>query len=64
MRSRLTARKLKAIIEALLSRTAGEIDVGGDLDSPSIEDYEQALEWALEQVERRQPGGRVPHLPR
>lgn len=48
MHTRLTKRKLKAIIEALLARTAGEIDVTDDPDAPRPDDYEDALRWAME----------------
>lgn len=53
MRSRLTYRKLCAIIEALTARMAGEIDVSEDPDAPRPVDYEAALSWALEEEARR-----------
>ena len=55
MQSRLTKRKLRAIIEALIARTAGEIDLNDDPDAPRPEDYETALLWALNEESRRQP---------
>jgi hypothetical protein len=45
----LTARRLKAIIEALHLRLAGEIDT----DIPR-EDYENALGWAEIMLRRKQ----------
>lgn len=48
MRVRLTIKRLEAIIEALTARLAGEIDVGQDDGSPSADDYEKALEWAMQ----------------
>jgi hypothetical protein len=52
MRQRLNQTGLRAIIEALTARTAGEIDVE-EGDAPSREDYEAALDWALEEEQRR-----------
>lgn len=54
MRSRLTKRKLRAIIEALTARTAGGIDLYADPDAPRPADYEAALLWALDEESRRQ----------
>jgi hypothetical protein len=48
---RLTKRKIEAIRESLLSRLAGELD-GSDGDMPQ-EDYEQALEWAEQELAKR-----------
>jgi hypothetical protein len=53
MRQRLNQTGLRAIIEALTARTAGEIDVEEGDDAPSREDYEAALDWALEEEQRR-----------
>lgn len=53
MRRHLSIRELNAIIEALAARTAGEIDVSGDLDAPRPDDYDAALLWALEEIARR-----------
>jgi hypothetical protein len=61
MRSRLSHRKLRAIIEALTARTAGEIDLCDDPDSPGLEDYEAALMWALNEENRRQQPTRSLH---
>jgi hypothetical protein len=47
MKTRLTQRKLRAIIEALIARTAGDIDVTDDPEAPRPVDYEDALQWAL-----------------
>jgi hypothetical protein len=55
MRQRLSRGKLRAIIEALTARTAGEIDVVEDPDAPRPEDYDAALSWALAEIDRRQP---------
>jgi hypothetical protein len=52
MSHRLTLRRLEAIVEALGSRTAGEIDVE-DEDAPTRDDYEEALDWALAEIARR-----------
>jgi hypothetical protein len=57
MRSRLTSRKLRAIVEALLSRTAGEIDLCDESGELRLEDYEAALLWALEMESRRRRTG-------
>ncbi len=54
MHRHLSLRKLRAIIEALTARAAGEIDVSEDLDAPRPDDYDAALMWALEEVARRQ----------
>jgi hypothetical protein len=53
MRQRLSQTGLRAIIEALTSRTAGEIDVEEGDDAPSRDDYEAALDWALGEEQRR-----------
>ncbi|MCZ7862680.1 hypothetical protein O9X98_14995 [Agrobacterium salinitolerans] len=53
MASRLTTRRLDAIVEALVFRTAGEIEGEDDGDLPQREDYEAALEWALSELDRR-----------
>lgn len=53
MRVRLTKKRLEAIIEALTSRLADEIDVSHDDGSPSVEDYEMALEWAMQELSER-----------
>lgn len=53
MASRLTTRRLDAIIEALVFRTAGEIESEEDGLPPRREDYEAALEWALSELDRR-----------
>jgi hypothetical protein len=53
MRKRLSQNSLRAIVEALTARTAGEIDVEEGAGAPSREDYEAALDWALEEEERR-----------
>jgi hypothetical protein len=58
MRTKLTARRLQAIIEALTARTAGELDIEGDEDTPSREDYDAALNWALEEEDRRKSRNR------
>lgn len=50
MRVRLTKKRLEAIIEALTARLAGEIDVGHENGSPSADDYEKALEWAMQKL--------------
>lgn len=49
----LNKRRLKAIHEALTSRLAGEIDVQDDTGLKA-KDYEAALEWASEQLRRRE----------
>lgn len=54
MRVRLTTKRLEAIIEALTSRLAGEIDISDDDGSPSADDYEMALEWAMQELKRRE----------
>lgn len=43
---RPTRRQLHAIIEALTSRLAGEIDIAEDADALDVDDYEAALDWA------------------
>lgn len=53
MRSRLTIRRLRAIIESLIARTAGEIDLVDDPEHLTPEDYDAALRWALEEEYRR-----------
>jgi hypothetical protein len=50
---KLTKRKLKAIIEALTARTAGEIDIADEQGSPARDDYEHALDWADYQLDKR-----------
>ena len=55
MASRLTARRLDAIIEAFIFRTAGEIECDEAL--PQREDYEAALEWALSKLDQRKSAG-------
>lgn len=50
----LTLKRLTAIQEALWSRLAGEMDLPtGDPEAPSKADYEMALRWAEEQVNKR-----------
>ena len=51
--TRLSTRRLRAIIEALQSRLAGEIDVEYETDTPDRIDYEKAQEWAEEQLIKR-----------
>ena len=53
--ARLTKRRLDAIIEALNSRLAGELNAefGDDWKGPKHEDYEAAKEWAEEEWRRR-----------
>lgn len=53
MRVRLTKKRLEAIIEALTFRLAGEIDVDLNDEMPSSDDYEMALEWAIEELAKR-----------
>jgi hypothetical protein len=52
MSPRLTIRRLEAIVEALNSRTAGELDVEEE-GAPTREEYEEALDWALAEIDRR-----------
>lgn len=49
--TRLTTRRLRAICEGLCNSLAGALD--NDLER---EDYEAALAWAQEQLERREKG--------
>jgi hypothetical protein len=53
MASRLTARRLEAIVEALIFRTAGEIECDEEGGPPPRKDYDDALDWALGQLEKR-----------
>lgn len=48
----LTKARLEAIIEALNSRLAGEMDV--DPSGEKRTHYEWALEWARQQLEKRE----------
>lgn len=51
---RLTVARLEAMAEALIARTAGEIDIEGEDAVPCRDDYEKALEWVLLQIRKRQ----------
>ncbi len=51
--TRLTKRRLEAIVEALLLRLAGERDNDDDPDAPTDDDYETALSWAIQQQDKR-----------
>ena len=53
MRTRLNKQRLEAIIEALTSRTAGEMDLAGE-DAIPAKDYEKALDWAFEMLQKKQ----------
>jgi len=53
MATRLTIRRLVAMLEALESRLAGEIDIENEPGSPTREDYEAASDWVAEQIDRR-----------
>jgi hypothetical protein len=53
MKTRPTTAALEAIVEALVARTAGEIDVEADKGSPRGEDYEAALRWTLVELATR-----------
>ncbi|MDW9481849.1 hypothetical protein GOB57_24685 [Sinorhizobium meliloti] len=57
MASRLTDKRLNAIIEALIFRTAGEIECEDGDALLRCEDYDAALEWALSELERRKSTG-------
>ncbi len=57
MTRRLTRRRLDAIVEALIFRTAGEIENEDDESLPRREDYEAALEWALSKIDRKKNAG-------
>ena len=55
MRTRLTIRRLEAMREALLFRTAGEIEqYEDDEDAPTYEDYDTACNWVTEEIGRRE----------
>ena len=43
----------KAIEEALSARMAGERDIADDEGAPATEDYEDAYEWVLAQLDKR-----------
>ena len=47
--TRLTKKRLQAMQEALMERLAGEIET-----EFAIKDYQAALDWTGEQLERRQ----------
>lgn len=51
---RLTIRLLRAMDEALNARTAGEIDIVDDPECPSARDYDDAWEWVVEQIGKRE----------
>lgn len=53
-RTRLTKRRLRAIIEALDARLANDIDVLDEPDTPVLEDYEAARDWADDELCRRE----------
>ncbi|WP_353474817.1 hypothetical protein PVT71_14710 [Salipiger sp. H15] len=53
-RTLLTKRRLRAIVEALDARLAGEIDIIDEPDSPEIHDYEAARDWAEDELCRRE----------
>lgn len=53
-RTLLTKRRLRAIVEALDARLAGEIDVIGDTDAPELRDYESARDWADDELCKRE----------
>lgn len=53
-RTPLTSRRLEAIVEALTSRLAGEIDISDHPDAPEAKDYEKALAWADDELAKRQ----------
>ena len=53
-RTLLTKRRLRAIVEALDARLAGEIDVINDPDAPELRDYEAARDWADDELCKRE----------
>lgn len=53
-RTRLTIRRLRAIIEALDARLAEEIDVIDEAETPDLEDYESARDWADDELCKRE----------
>lgn len=50
---RITMNRLRAMEEALLSRLAGPRDNENDPETPSTEDYEEALDLVQQQIEAR-----------
>ncbi len=53
-RTLLTIKRLRAIIEALDARLAADIDVLDEAETPNIEDYEAARDWADDELCRRE----------
>lgn len=53
-RTLLTKRRLRAIIEALDARLSNDIDVIDEPETPEVEDYEAARDWADDELCRRE----------